>query len=241
MRRFVQALSAEEAWLSRHFPTLSSALLDAPDRYNIAGRDSASVILGTNEGLQVRECAWGIVPPWSKEAATRYTTVTARLDRAARSRMYRRAWEKQRCIVPITGYYKWDRSVSPPQPYFIQAVSGNPLLLAGLWECWEKDGPPLYSFSILTYANPAIPPPLVADGPVFMPPYQCKRWIEGARWLPKLFLLGLKAPQLEAYRVSTAVRDPGRDDYTLLEPVCDADDTSSFSVGHEEIDDEFDD
>jgi putative SOS response-associated peptidase YedK len=240
MRRFAQALSAEEAWLSRHFPTLYLALLDAPDRYNVAGRGSASVILDTGEGLQVRECVWGIVPPWSKEATTRYSTVTARMDRAARSRMYRRAWEKQRCIIPITGYYKWDRTVSPARPYFIQAMSGNPLLVAGLWECWDKDGPPLYSFSILTHANPAIPPPLVADGPVFVPPDQWRRWIEGARWLPRLFLEGLKAPQLEAYRVSTAVRDPSRDDYTLLEPLLLAQQAASI-LKDGEGDDEHDD
>lgn len=241
MRRFVQALSAEQAWLSGHFPTLAPALLDAPDRYNIAGRDSATVILDTGQGVEVRECVWGIVPPWSKEASTRYTTVTARLDRAARSRMYRRAWEKQRCIIPISGYYKWDRSVSPPRPYFIQSVSGTPLLLAGLWECWDKDGPPLYSFSILTHANPAIPPPLVADGPVFVPAAQWRRWIESARWLPRRFLSGLKAPQLEAYRVSAAIKDPNRDDYTLLEPASDADEVGTFHSEDGDIDEEFDD
>jgi putative SOS response-associated peptidase YedK len=228
MRRFAQALSGEETWLLKYFPGLSPTLLSAPDRYNVSGRGSAAVVLGTNEGARVRECMWGIVPPWSKHATTRYTTVTARLDRASRSRMYKQAWEKQRCIVPITGYYKWDRTVSPARPYFIQAVSGNPLLLAGLWECWDKEGPPLYSFSILTHANPAIPPPLVADGPVFVPPDQWQRWVEGARWLPRLFLEGLKAPQLEAYRVSAAVRDPSRDDYTLLEPLSLAEQAASI-------------
>lgn len=219
MRRFVQALSGQQAWLEAHFPDLSAPLLDGPDRYNISGEGAAFVVLETKDGLQVRECIWGIVPPWSKTPTTRYTTVTARLDRAARSRMYRRAWATQRCVVPMSGYYKWDRTVSPARPYFIQSASGAPLLAAGLWECWDREGPAVYSFSVLTYPNPAIPPPLVRDGPVFLPPTDWRRWLQRARWLPERYLKGLKQPRLEAYRVGTAIRDAKRDDYTLLEPV----------------------
>ncbi|NUO74409.1 MAG: SOS response-associated peptidase [Lysobacter sp.] len=233
MRRFVQSLSGYGAWLEAHFPGLSTPLSTSPDRYNISGRGAAFVVLETKAGLQARECIWGIVPPWSKTSTTQYTTVTARVDRAARSRMYRRAWATQRCVVPMNGYYKWDRTVSPARPYFIQAASGEPLLAAGLWECWDRDGPALYSFSVLTYPNPAIPPPLVRDGPVFLPPADWRRWLQRARWLPERYLRGLKQPQLEAYRVGTAVRDAGRDDYTLLEPV-QGKDSRAAAAGEEE-------
>lgn len=226
MRRFAQALSAETQWICEcfaGFPAVASELLAAPDRYNVAGDGAALAVLGTPEGPRACECVWGLVPPWSPTPNTRYTTVTARLDRAARSRMYRRAWQSRHCIVPISGYYKWDRRASPPRPYFIQARSGEPLLLAGLWECWDRDGPALHSFSLLTHSNPAIPAPLVADGPVFVPAGKWRRWLEPGAWFAQAFLKGLPPPALDAYPVSRAIRDRTRDDYTLLEPADAAD------------------
>ena len=37
-------------------------------------------------------------------------------------------------------------------------------------------------------------------------------------WFPMRYLTTLPQPALEAYRVSRAIRDRTRDDYTLLEP-----------------------
>ncbi|RZA24565.1 MAG: hypothetical protein EOP92_44030, partial [Lysobacteraceae bacterium] len=38
-------------------------------------------------------------------------------DRAARSRLFKDAWEHRHCVVPLNGYYKWDRSARPaPMP-----------------------------------------------------------------------------------------------------------------------------
>lgn len=219
MRRFVQAFSGLEPGSGGNGAGLLPSLRGLPDRYNIAVRKPAGIIVHSEAGFEVREAVWGLIPRWSKEPATKYTTVTARLERAPRSRIFRDAWQHRRCVVPMSGYYKWDRTVSPPVPHFIQARSGEVLLVAGLWEAWEKGDPPLHSFTILTHPNAAIPPPLVPDGPVFLPASQWQRWLTGAQWLPMRFLAGLAQPELETYPVSRAIRDPNRDDYTLLEPI----------------------
>ena len=152
---------------------LASALLALPDRYNISGRTPAAVVFKDasqkKAALQVGEFTWGLVPKWSKEPQTKYTTVTARLQRAPRSRIFRGPWEGQRCVIPMNGYYKWDRTSKPAMPYFIQAQDGKTLFAAGLWELWEKGDAPLATCTVLTHPNRAIPPPLVADGPVFLP------------------------------------------------------------------------
>jgi putative SOS response-associated peptidase YedK len=219
MRRFVQAFASAQS-LPATFPDgLSEALCALPDRYNISVRKHAGVVHGDADRIAVGDFRWGLVPRWSKEPDTKYTTVTARLDRASASRIYREAWHCRRCVIPMNGYYKWDRTVSPPIPYFIQARSGATLLAAGLWETWSKGEPAFNSFSILTHPNAAIPAPLVPDGPVFLPHDRWQKWVAGEPWLPLLFLKGLPQPALEAYPVSRAVRHPDRDDYTLLEPV----------------------
>jgi len=217
MRRFVQTLSAET--LPADFGADITATLEAlPDRYNIGVRDTAAIVLDHGDGIGTLEAAWGLIPAWSKLPETKYTTVTARLQRAPRSRIFRKPWESRRCVVPMSGYYKWDRTHTPPVPYFIQPQDGQALLAAGLWEVWEKGDAPLRSFAVLTHPNPAIPAPLVADGPIFLRADRWRDWI-GGPWFPMRFLTGMPQPVLHAYPVSRAIRDRARDDYTLLEPV----------------------
>jgi putative SOS response-associated peptidase YedK len=217
MRRFVQAFAQDDI-PAAFAPGVAAALAAAPARYNIAVRKPAIVLFERDEALCVEEFDWGLVPSWSKLPETRYTTVTARLERAPNSRIFRRPWENRRCVVPMNGYYKWDRKSDPPQPYFIQAQAGGMLFAAGLWDHWHRDEPELYSFAILTNANAAIPAPLVPDGPVFLPAGKVADWIRGPL-LATRFLTQMKQPALEAYPVSRAIRSRDVDDYTLLEPV----------------------
>jgi putative SOS response-associated peptidase YedK len=234
MRRFVQAFEAEA------FPALNpgvaAALRATPGRYNIAVRKPATVLLDRGDGLAVEDFDWGLVPSWSKLPETKYTTMTARLERAPRSRIFRSAWQERRCVVPMNGYYKWDHAAKPPQPYYIQAQAGGVLYAAGLWDRWPKDAPELYTFAVLTAKNPAIPPPLVADGPVFLSAGKAVEWIAGP-WFPMRFLLQARQPALEAYPVSRRIKGRDADDYTLLErvdPVEDAIAAAGFDDGGED-------
>ena len=223
MRRFVQALSGFEVMPG--LPDEVAAELRAfPDRYNLSVRQPAAVLFAADERWHLASMAWGLVPSWEKEPATRYSTQTARLDRAPASRLFRRAWEARRCFVPINGYYKWDRTRKPHWPMFIQPVDGLPLYAAGLWERWrageDDDAPFLDSFALLTFPNPAIPAPLTADGPLFLPPERLVDWLSSGGWWARRIAARAKEsqPRLEAYPVARRVGNPAVDDYTLLEP-----------------------
>jgi putative SOS response-associated peptidase YedK len=221
MRRFAQAI-ADAASLPGGLPvSLANALADAPDRYNIGKNGVATVIARDGDGSIVpADMRWGLVPRWSKEPTTPYTTVTARLDRAARSRIFAQAWQQRPCVIAMTGYYKWDRQRKPPWPLFVQRTDGLALLAAGLWEHWEHpDGDQIDSFTVLTAPNTAIPAPLTPDGPVFIDGSVAMAWLAGALQAPADLRAQARTPALEAYPVSRAFRDPDRDDYTLLEPV----------------------
>ena len=79
MRRFVQALSGFGA-----MPGLPEAVAAElrllPDRYNVAARQRAGVLFAAESEWQLASMAWGLVPSWEKEPATKYSTQTARLD-----------------------------------------------------------------------------------------------------------------------------------------------------------------
>ncbi|HVJ38496.1 MAG TPA: SOS response-associated peptidase family protein [Stenotrophomonas sp.] len=219
MRRFAQAI-ADPGSLPPGLPEdLCLAIAAAPERYNVGKDKPATVIARSGERCVVTEMRWGLVPRWSKAPATPYTTVTARLAKAAGSRIYAKAWKERHCVVPMSGYYKWDRQRNPPWPRFVQRRDGLALLAAGLWEHWELEGLALDSFSLLTGPNPSIPAPLTADGPVFLEADTALEWLAGAFTGPGALERRAHRIALESYPVSRAIRDPQRDDYTLLEPV----------------------
>lgn len=234
MRRFVQALSEPgPGWPAG----VGAAIAQLPAHYNLSKGSFAGVVLVQAGRWLVGSMSWGLVPSWEPAPSTRYSTQTARLERAPRSRIFKRPWEQRRCIVPMNGYYKWDRSsASGPQPYFIQAKAGHVLFAAGLWDFWHREEPHVYSFAVLTAPNDAIPSPLWPDGPVFVRADKIADWIEGP-WFAQRFLSNMPQPALEAYPVSRRIRSPDVDDYTLLDPVDPGEDAVA-DAGFDDIDDD---
>lgn len=236
MRRFVQALSGGSGFSPSLPVPVVEQLIRIPDHYNISVRQPAGVLFIVDDRWKVGEMIWGLIPSWEPEPATRYSTQTARLDRAQTSRLYRRAWAARRCVIPITGYYKWERNPAstrvdallslepaseprPRQPYFIQSCAGDVLFAPGLWSLWgDAEADHVLSFSILTHANPAIPAPLFPDGPLFVEPKRISDWIQADPAAARLMLLRMVQPKLEAYAVSRRVANRKLDDYSLLEP-----------------------
>ncbi len=216
MRRFVQAVAADAVpdEVSRE---VASVLSDASPRYNIASNGDALVLVMRDGAMEVDTLRWGLVPRWSKLPETAYSTITARLHRAPSSRIYARPWASRRCVVPMNGYYKWDRSGARPVPHFIQSRSGELLFAAGVWDLWDREPPPLASFALLTMANTAIPRPLSPDGPLFLPASKLRAWLADPAPDPAQ-IAATPQPALEAYPVSKRIRSRDVDDYTLLEP-----------------------
>lgn len=238
MRRFVQALSDPGTGWPGH---VGAALAALPSRYNLAKGDVAGVVLVQAGRWLVGGMAWGLVPSWEPAPSTRYSTQTARLERAPRSRLYRRAWAQRRCVVPMNGYYKWDREAQLRQPHFIQAADGGIVVAAGLWSLWgEEAGTPFWSFALLTRENAAIPAPLVPDGPCFLPVARIEEWLLGDPRRGQSLLLRMPQPRLESWPVSRRVADRRQDDYTLLEPLAAGADFDRMLLPPDAVDSDFD-
>ena len=98
---------------------------------------------------------WGLLPSWAKDASFASRTFNARSETVATKPSFRAAYKSRRLLVPIDGFYEWDRREKPkPQPHFFHSPDGSPLVLAGLWETWtdpsDPDAAPLRSATILT-------------------------------------------------------------------------------------------
>jgi putative SOS response-associated peptidase YedK len=76
--------------------------------------------------LVVDRLTWGFQGPGSLVS-------NARVETAAEKHLFRDAWRGSRCVVPVDGWYEWKAEDGHKQPFYFTLSSGDPTLLAGLW------------------------------------------------------------------------------------------------------------
>ncbi len=68
--------------------------------------------------------------------------------------MFRDAYRRRRCIVPVDGFFEWKaiKGRKAKQPYAIAMKDGKPFGLGGLWENWKElaSGEWVRTFAIIT-------------------------------------------------------------------------------------------
>ncbi len=65
-------------------------------------------------------------------------TFNARAETVATKPMFRSAFKRNRCLIPVSGYYEWQDTPGGKQPWYFTARDGSPALtIAGLWDEWH--------------------------------------------------------------------------------------------------------
>ncbi|WP_417705297.1 SOS response-associated peptidase [Rheinheimera aquimaris] len=74
-------------------------------------------------------CRWGIKPEWSDKLL-----INAQAEKMTSSRLWRPAFQHQRCLVPCTGWYEWrTEEDNRKHKYLFTGSDHKPLLMAGLY------------------------------------------------------------------------------------------------------------
>ncbi len=129
---------------------------------------------------------------------------------------------ERRCIVPLSGFYEWQRAGKARQPFNVRRKDGRPFGVAALWERLESgDSDPLESCLVLTTAANRVVAEVHDRMPVILDPAAYGTWLdpsaqEGRLLVGRLHLLAEEA--LEGYAVSALVNRPGVEDPRCLEP-----------------------
>lgn len=111
-------------------------LSDVYISYNIAPGQEAGVIFRDRVNTYAR-FRWGLVPFWAKDPKIGYRMINARGETVAKKPSFKRAFAKQRCIIPADGFYEWKKGGAYKTPFFVTHYSGRPMAFAGLWEVWK--------------------------------------------------------------------------------------------------------
>ena len=109
--------------------------------------------------------------------------INARLETITEKPTFRPLIERNRCLIPVSGWYEWERNLESKHPWYHTVQGTSILLLAGLWRPEAHANaaiiltrPSLPSIEHIHHRMPVIVPLAYADAwlsdPAFTPPPQ---------------------------------------------------------------------
>lgn len=217
--RFIQCTSGEQL-AERFHLTIAPNLTP---RYNVAPSQPVGAIRATSGGdRELVLLHWGLVPAWSPEPRTTYSTINARAETVADKPTYRQAFRHRRCLIPADGFYEWRKTNVGKQPYCIVPADGCPVAFAGLWECWERDSQVLESCTLLVTQANALITPIHDRMPVILDPADEALWLDPTVTEPailKPLLMPCPHERLRAWPAGLAVNATRHEGPALMAPV----------------------
>jgi putative SOS response-associated peptidase YedK len=199
--------------------------VDAPPRYNGApGQEHWVIRQHPQSGERMlSRLTWGLIPNWIKEASPKLKPINATAERVASAPMFRGAYAKRRCIVPIDNFFEWRavKGAKAKQPFAIAMKSGEPFGVAAIWESWKhpETGIVHRTFCIITTEANDLVRTIHDRMPVILPPAAYDRWLASIEPDPRDLLVPYPSEPMTIWPISSRVNKPANDDPTLLDPV----------------------
>ena len=223
--RFVGAFSAEllieEMTESLSGANMTFALVDdgqlfAPN-YNTAPTHSVPILRTEEQKIVVDAMQWGLVPTWSKDPNVGSKIINARSETITEKPSFRQSVPGRRCIIPMSGFYEWDRTDPKRKvPYFVTREDGGLMLVAGIW----TPSPALegrHTFSLITRESVDDLSHIHSRSPVEFQADDALKWM--CNPVPPLELFEPEIqPRFVARKVSSRVNSVRNNDASLILP-----------------------
>ncbi|MEI8398201.1 MAG: SOS response-associated peptidase [Ilumatobacteraceae bacterium] len=226
--RFVGAFSAE-VLMDEMSEALSGANLTlslmedntlfAPN-FNTAPTHTVPILRHEESVVVVDPMQWGLVPSWSKDPSVGSKMINARSETITEKPSFRQSVPGRRCIIPMSGFYEWDRSDPKRKvPYFVTREDGHLMLVAGIW----TPSPALdgrHTFSLITRESVDDLSYIHSRSPVELHADDALEWM--CNPVPPLELFRPEIqPRFSARKVSTLVNSVRNNSASLLDDFVD--------------------
>ena len=111
---------------------IEAKLFDA--NYNTAPTHVVQILRHEESVVVIDPMQWGLVPAWSKDPSVGSKMINARSETITEKPSFRQSVPGRRCIIPMSGFYEWDRTDPKRKiPYFVTRKDGHLMLVAGIW------------------------------------------------------------------------------------------------------------
>jgi len=166
---------------------------------------------------------WGLIPFWAKDAKIGYSTINAMAETVETKPVYREAFKRRRCLVPVDNFYEWQKlDGKAKQPYAIALADRGIMALAGLWETWRSPAnETVRSFTIVTTTPNELCAPIHNRMPVILAPETWPVWLGEEPAEPaqvKALLAPYPADRMTLWPVDKRVGNVKNNDPSLIEP-----------------------
>ncbi len=211
MDEMSEALSGANMTLS----LVSDNTLFAPN-FNTAPTHTVPILRHEESVVVVDPMQWGLVPSWSKDPSVGSKMINARSETITEKPSFRQSVPGRRCIIPMNGFYEWDRSDPKRKvPYFVTRDDGHLMLVAGIW----TPSPALdgrHTFSLITRESVDDLSHIHSRSPVELHADDALEWM--CNPVPPLELFQPEIqPRFSARKVSTLVNSVRNNSASLLE------------------------
>ena len=193
-----------------------------PPRWNAAPSQELLVIRRNHQTGEVSldPLRWGLIPYWCQDPKGGRKPINAKCETVDRLPMFRDAYRRRRCILPVDGFYEWKavKGEKAKQPYAIAMKDGEPFGLAGLWENWKnpRTGQWERTFAIITVPSNDLVGQIHDRMPAILEPESYERWL-GPETDPYDLLITYPSEPMTMWPISTRVNSPDNDDRSLLD------------------------
>ncbi len=144
--RFALYSSPEE--LAQYFSATLSYQFAA--RYNIAPTAIIPVLVQIDGERAIVPMRWGLIPSWHSVGQTLGLLNNAKIETVDTKPSFRAPFKRHRCLIIANGFYEWDSSTKPKQPYYFHMKDDAPIAMAGIWDRWVSEDKSVESCCIIT-------------------------------------------------------------------------------------------
>jgi len=201
---------------------IANSLDDFTPRYNIRPGQMNPVIT-QNSKKYIERMFWGIIPFFTKDYSHKYKTMNARVETVMELPTYSKLFRKQRCLVPATGFFEWDKTQKPSVPYYFYLKNDPIFAFAGLYDSWvdPKTNQEIHSYTIITTKANQVVGKVHPRMPVILHREDEKKWLSPTQIAQELLALLTPYPndEMQEYMVDTAVNSPRNDNPEIIKPL----------------------
>jgi putative SOS response-associated peptidase YedK len=219
--RVYETYSDEELYF-RYLSQRPAISLDWSPVYNLCPTQDSPIVRVVLGELQIDRMRWQLVPATEPAFSTKLSTINARSEGIFASPLYRDLVVRQRCIVPVSGFYEWKRSGELKRPFRIHMRDEAIMSVAGIWDIWRPGTPEQkYSFSILTTSANDFMREIHNRMPVILDRSHEAVWLDPAvrgRAVIEKMLQPCPSAWLDSVEVSALVNSPKNNSPDVLKP-----------------------
>jgi putative SOS response-associated peptidase YedK len=204
--------AVDEFGLKLRVPEFDGHLLQ---NFNVAPTHVVPILRVIRDEVVVDVMRWGLIPIWAKDPNIGSKMINARSETLTEKPSFKGLVPGHRCIIPMSGFYEWNRDNPKAKiPYFVKRSDGRLMLSAGIW----SDSPIVdeaRTFSLITRDSVADLSAIHDRSPVEFTAHDAVEWMSAAQAPLELFSPEHQ-PRFSTVRVSTRVNSVRNNDSDLL-------------------------